>query len=376
MMNRGPNQEYLAMHTRIFAACALSIVACTVDLRAQAKPGGAAKGTAGAPAIGGSPAVRREAPGDDYFDAFVPYYSGEYRVALAAFQNAAKGGIRSTDGRWVDSICYHAMIGECYYQMGSLPQALDQYNSALKIYLAYQDWMLRVSFPPNLAVQTGVLKNPVNWGVSNRNVAIGKFDDKYLALQGHFNNQAVLERGGALSDPQQFPLHVKEIVRCVILSLRRRAELLGPVGPYDPETDNARALESNLVRRAAGNGIAGDRQIPAGGVRTGARTAGGRTIRASVQLRRAAGVGPDRAARWQIRSGDESLSGVDLLGRHIWTTGCSGGGISRRCAGPPRGGTPGTVHSARPRSRLVGSIIRSFAGVLVRVDGGQPVSAR
>lgn len=224
------------MHTRIFAACALSIVACTVDLRAQAKPGGAAKGTAGAPAIGGSPAVRREAPGDDYFDAFVPYYSGEYRVALAAFQNAAKGGIRSTDGRWVDSICYHAMIGECYYQMGSLPQALDQYNSALKIYLAYQDWMLRVSFPPNLAVQTGVLKNPVNWGVSNRNVAIGKFDDKYLALQGHFNNQAVLERGGALSDPQQFPLHVKEIVRCVILSLRRRAELLGPVGPYDPMT--------------------------------------------------------------------------------------------------------------------------------------------
>jgi len=224
------------MRAKFIAVCLLSTVAWTVELRAQAKSGGAAKGAAGAPVIGGSPAVRREAPGDDYFEAFAPYYSGEYRVAMAAFQSAAKGGIRSTDGRWVDSICYHAMIGECYYQMGSLPQALEQYNSALKIFLAYQDWMLRVSFPPNLPVQTGVLKNPVTWGVSNRIVAIGKFDDKYLALQGHFNNQAVLERGGALSDPQQFPLHVKEIVRCVILSLRRRAELLGPVGPYDPMT--------------------------------------------------------------------------------------------------------------------------------------------
>ncbi len=197
--------------------------------------GGAGKPGTAAPLVGGSTTARR-VPGDDYFTAFAPYFAGEYRSALAAFQNAAKGGIRSTDGRWIDSICFHTMMGECYFRQGELALALEQYNSALKLHLAYQDWMLRVNFPPGLAVQAGTLKNPVNWGSSSRRVALGRYDSTYQALQGRLDNQLVAQQGGVLSDPQLYPLHVAEIVRCTILALRRRAQLMGPVCQYDPLT--------------------------------------------------------------------------------------------------------------------------------------------
>ena len=61
-------------------------------------------------------------PPAEYFMAFGPYYEGEYRTALDAFRSAVRGGVRSTEGSWVDSICYHTMLGECLYQMGDAPK--------------------------------------------------------------------------------------------------------------------------------------------------------------------------------------------------------------------------------------------------------------
>lgn len=238
--------------SRVFAviACFAVLLAFCIDngsvVRAQGKAGGGnagggggnAGGNAGGgvPLLGGSTGPRRPVPNDDYFEAFVPFYTGDYRAALQAFQSAAKGGIRSADGRWIDSICFHTMIGECFYNMGDLTQALDHYNSALKIFLAYPDWMVRVNFPPGLDAQTGASKNPVTWGATTRRVTLGRFEKTYLALQGRLDNQAVLQQGGVMANAQLYPLHVTEIVRCTILALRRRAELLGPVCQHDPMT--------------------------------------------------------------------------------------------------------------------------------------------
>ena len=94
-------------------------------------------------------------PREDYFLSFRPYYDGEYAVAARAFRSAAKSGVRSSVGRWVDSICYHTMLGECYYHMGQLTLALEQYDAALKLYLANQDWMLRIKFPPDIRPSSG-----------------------------------------------------------------------------------------------------------------------------------------------------------------------------------------------------------------------------
>ena len=53
-------------------------------------------------------------------------------------------GSPSASGRWIDSICYLTMAGECYYHMGQFPEALTQYNNALTLYAAFYNWMMRV----------------------------------------------------------------------------------------------------------------------------------------------------------------------------------------------------------------------------------------
>src|SRR5215471_13849011 len=76
----------------------------------------------------------QSAPNDAYWLCFAPYYDGSFREAGAAFREAASGRIVTTaQTPWIDSICFHTMMGECSYQMGNLPDALDQYSTALKI---------------------------------------------------------------------------------------------------------------------------------------------------------------------------------------------------------------------------------------------------
>ena len=78
--------------------------------------------------------------------AFSDFYDGDYISALKRFENEGRACIKTAQSRWIDSICYETMVGECYYEMGHLEQALDHYTAAIKLYLAFSDWMSRVQF--------------------------------------------------------------------------------------------------------------------------------------------------------------------------------------------------------------------------------------
>src|SRR5205814_949972 len=103
-----------------------------------------------------------------YFNTLPIHHDGDYRDALAAFLAEGRGGIKTTNGQWIDSICYFTMAGEAYYQLGNLPAALASYNSALKLYVSYSDWMMRVQFP--LAIQPALPGQirATPWGQSKR----------------------------------------------------------------------------------------------------------------------------------------------------------------------------------------------------------------
>ena len=83
------------------------------------------------------------------------------------FQDAGRGGIRGGTNRWIDSICYYTMVGECYYQMGQHQQALVQYTSALQLYYAFNNWMVRVQFPVGIRPANPSQFRPVAWGCSS-----------------------------------------------------------------------------------------------------------------------------------------------------------------------------------------------------------------
>ncbi len=173
-------------------------------------------------------------PANDYFLAMKIFEDGEYRAAAKGFQSAARSGLRSADGRWIDSVCYYTMIGECLYHMGDYDDALDQYSSALKLFLSQRQWLMNVQFPDtNPPTYTGA---PITWGAKARPTAMGPFPEKALSSPRALDRLALTEGGGILRQPQFVTLYAGEVARCITVALRRRAEILGPVGPHDPLT--------------------------------------------------------------------------------------------------------------------------------------------
>ncbi|MCE9546993.1 MAG: CHAT domain-containing protein [Planctomycetia bacterium] len=189
-----------------------------------------------------SPAHAQTRPNSDvlnqsYQRAMTLMYSGDYEGALDGFRQAGRGAIRAGETRWIDSICYHAMTGEAYFQTGQMPQALEHFGSALQLYVQYPDWMLRVQFPPSLGPRT-IAPQPVPWGQSQRRFRLGQFPDKFSITRGQNtviqgSTQTFLQQGEMI-----MTLQAAELVRCTTLAIRRRSELLGPVAKLDHLTQD------------------------------------------------------------------------------------------------------------------------------------------
>ena len=160
-------------------------------------------------------------------------YEGELRRAERGFKGELRGSIKIGLTQWIDSICFHAMLGETYYQQGNNAAALEQFDRACSMFLAYSDWLTRVQFqqPPRPDVARARLAAP--WGASSRNVVYAALPDTMLISYGRIDNSRQAEQGGLVQAPQLWKVNVVEIVRCTALAIRRRSELLGPLGPTD-----------------------------------------------------------------------------------------------------------------------------------------------
>ena len=180
----------------------------------------------------------RTAPSISYHSIFYDFYDGEYRDALDRFAEEWRGAIKTPQTRWIDSICYSTMMGECYYHTGQLDKALESYNTALELCLAFPDWMIRVQFDPAIrAAQPGQITR-VPWGPSNRNAIPGRFRSPVHIGQGRINNNPIFQQGGIVQPAQLFPIDAQEIVRATTLAIRRRTELRGPLAKHDPITND------------------------------------------------------------------------------------------------------------------------------------------
>jgi tetratricopeptide (TPR) repeat protein len=180
--------------------------------------------------------------------------AGDYQGALEAYQDGLKGAIRSADTRWVDSAAFHAMIGECLYQRGQLPQALDQFNAAIDIFNANSNWLLSIEFPAIIdpAPVAGVA---TPWGTPVEAVLPGRFAERYNMV----NNTLGLQGAGIgnsgntflVQGRQAIPIRCSEIVRAVCTAIRRRRQIMGPLCEFDPRTE--RLANALSARPAAPN---------------------------------------------------------------------------------------------------------------------------
>lgn len=183
--------------------------------------------------LGGTMRGGSTVPTDFYFDVFRAYFDGNYDDALRGFISEGRGAIKTAESNWIDSICYHTMAGECHYQMGQLPQALSHYNSALQLYVAFYDWMIRVQFSSTVTVSnSGQMRQPP-WGRKQRAARVGVYAEIVPTMQGRIDNNAQYQQGGTVQPAQLFPIRPIEIIRCTALAIKRRGELLGPLAEHD-----------------------------------------------------------------------------------------------------------------------------------------------
>ena len=178
---------------------------------------------------------RNTVPSQAYFNAIENLYEGDYRDAERTLARELRGAIKiGVTSRWLDSIAYHAMLGEVFYHQGRLDDALDQFDRACLMFLQNPTWLIRVDFARDPTPDANRLRQPLPWGKSNRQFTLGRFPSQELIQLGSFDgvNRAV-QQGGAVPFPQKWQLNVIEIVRATSLAIRRRNELLGPLGAED-----------------------------------------------------------------------------------------------------------------------------------------------
>jgi tetratricopeptide (TPR) repeat protein len=181
----------------------------------------------------------RVAPSDAYEAVFGDFYDGEYKLALDRFLATGRGAIRTSQSRWIDSICYETMCGECYYQMGLNSQALTHYTSALEIYLLFPNWLVQVNFPPQLRADPS-LRKPIPWAARPPQAVPGFYPPRMPITQGQVTIGGLTPGLAPAAPPIMYPIKPQEILRCTALAIRRRAELLGPMASHD-------ALFENLI---------------------------------------------------------------------------------------------------------------------------------
>jgi CHAT domain-containing protein len=186
---------------------------------------------AGAATLAPRAAADDTTPSQAYYGTFGEYYQGEFSDALKGFRSEGRGAIKAGAQSWIDSICYHTMSGECYYQMGRYGEALEHYDSALNLYITFPEWMVPGEFQP---LRPKTVNRQPPWGRSTRNARLGRVPDKTLIAMGAANLRPVGPNVGLAQPPQLFGLNAQEIVRCTCLALRRKRELMGPASAYDP----------------------------------------------------------------------------------------------------------------------------------------------
>jgi tetratricopeptide (TPR) repeat protein len=196
-----------------------------------------------------SPSQARAELGEDipktgYYLAVTELYTGDYRHAERDLRSFDRGAIKTVNARWIDSICYHAMVGESLYHEGRNSEALEEFDAAAQMLLAYPDWMIRVVFD-DPRVDASMARKQPPWGQSQRRFVLGSFSKGMRIGVGQLDNSTAYQKGGVVMQPQYWRINAAEIVRASALAIRRRNELLGPLGKYDR---TSRQLASTLSR--------------------------------------------------------------------------------------------------------------------------------
>ena len=190
----------------------------------------------------------RVKPGQGYFAAIEELYDAGYSRAARGFKSELRGAVRTANTRWVDSICYHTMLGESLYLQGAYGPALDHFDQAAALFLANAKWLHRIKFQQTPRVDTNLGRLQPAWARPQRAVVYANMPQSFLFAIGQIDNRTPAEQGGVIRPPQFWKLDAQELARTIGWTIYRRGKLLGPLAKHD-------RLQRNLADTLSRGGI-------------------------------------------------------------------------------------------------------------------------
>ncbi len=169
-----------------------------------------------------------------YYAAKQDFHSGQFRDAENGLRRALSSSIKIGNKRWIDSICPYSILGELYYRQGNLTASLKMHEEALNVFLANQDWLMRLQYS-RLAQSNDRIVQRITWGT--RTTGMAAFPDSMGSQEGStLELISAFEFGGAVNAPHVRSVDAVEVARCLATSLRRRAILLGTTSSVSPKS--------------------------------------------------------------------------------------------------------------------------------------------
>ncbi|MCH2183760.1 MAG: CHAT domain-containing protein, partial [Mariniblastus sp.] len=182
---------------------------------------------------------RSRLPSQQYYNLFFDYYQADYKNSLEEFNQGANGAFKMGTDRFLDSVCYWTMMGECHYHMGNYAQAVELYEQALGLYLNYAagGWQSRVQQPVIRPQTTAVQRAGIPWYTPQRVGGVADLPDTFQMMFGRVDAERAFVEGGAVQKAEFKSVDVAEIMRCVGLAIHRRRVIKGATCKPDPFTD-------------------------------------------------------------------------------------------------------------------------------------------
>jgi tetratricopeptide (TPR) repeat protein len=174
---------------------------------------------------------------EKYFSARPIFNRGDYIEALQIYGGEVRQAEQNGRKGWVDSICYLTMIGECHYQMGENGNALACFDLALQAFSQNISWLNWLHFEMSAGIRKKN-KTATPWGGDESRtilvVPLGVNIEYVVSPSGADSRiQNHLQNGISETSDVMKPMNLSETAQCIVLAMRRRAELLGPMGEYD-----------------------------------------------------------------------------------------------------------------------------------------------
>ena len=169
----------------------------------------------------------RTVPGKTYYLTQAALAAGNFGEAIELAKAEYKDCMKFGTSRWIDSAAAAAMLGECTYELGQFRKSIEFYDEAILQAVSQGDWLLDVRFPdrPLQPPRNGVQL----WGVPPRQTVPAELPQRVSIRLGTADPTGVMQNGGVLTAPIDYPIRPQEIMRSLAISLYRRADLLGPL---------------------------------------------------------------------------------------------------------------------------------------------------